>query len=122
MMIYLQNDEVDALIDSYGGTGKNRLKRHEALQILSSEGRETEIDGGGIASVSNKEKNNLAIKQVEKKSPKDPMKTDIWTVDPRTGKEVGVITNAQRRNLELYLQKQNKEPERSPGLYIQSST
>jgi len=56
------------------------------------------------------------------RDPKDPMKTDIWTVDPRTGKEVGVITNAQRRNLELYLQSQNKKPERSPGLYIQSST
>ena len=59
---------------------------------------------------------------VKNRDPKDPMKTDIWTVDPRTGKEVGVITNAQRRNLELYLQKQNKKPERSPGLYIQSST
>ena len=89
----IQNDEVDALIDSYGGTGKNRLKRHEALQILSSAGRETTFEPGKVPVTKTK------TKEQKEKAPA-PLGTDIFTLDPRTGEAVGVLTRNQRKAFE----------------------
>ena len=114
--------DVQGLIADYGGKGKNKLSISAAQAILSGEGVETTFEPGKIEPTTVVPVTRTKTTEQKEKAPKDPMKTDIWTVDPRTGKEVGVITNAQRRNLELYLQKNNKKPERSPGLYIQSST
>ena len=116
-----ESDE-QGLIADYGGHGKNKLSISAAQAMLSGAGVETEFKPGKIEPTTVVNVTKTKTKEEKEKAPKDPIKTDIWTVDPRTGKEVGVITNAQRRNLELYLQSQNKKPERSPGLYIQSST
>ena len=68
-----------------------------------------------------REKPPAAIGTDDKSSDTDPYKTDIWTVDPRTGKEVGVITRSKRKELESHLAKNKLKAKRSPGLYIQST-
>tara|TARA_R100001594_G_scaffold9166_5_gene22639 strand:+ start:809 stop:1573 length:765 start_codon:yes stop_codon:yes gene_type:complete len=67
---------------------------------------------------------NLSAEQVEERKKaakrKDPadLKTDIFTIDPRTGKEVGVLTRNQRRAFEKSLRINKQKPKRAPGLYL----
>ena len=68
-----------------------------------------------------REKPPAALGTDTKSPDTDPYKTDVFTVDPRTGKEVGVITRSKRKELESHLAKNKLKAKRSPGLYIQST-
>lgn len=101
---------------------QGELDTKEKLKNLKN----TNTADGKNSVVNNLEKQTqVSLQQEEKKKPAalgtDPYKTDVFTVDPRTGKEVGVITRSKRKELESHLAKNKLKAKRSPGLYIQST-